>query len=58
VRARRPGLALAAVLLLAAGLAGCGLGAGARSTGAAVLVTRDFGSRELGGRIVHDAPAS
>jgi hypothetical protein len=50
--------ALALVLLLAAGLAGCGLGAGERDTGARVLVTRDFGARELGARIVQDAPSS
>src|SRR5215207_2358970 len=59
MRIPRPKLAaLAAVLLLAAGLAGCGLGAGERDTGARVLVTRDFGTRELGARIVQDAPSS
>lgn len=59
---RRPRLPLIstalAVLLLAAGLAGCGIGAGERDTDARVLVTRDFGTRELGARIVQDAPES
>jgi hypothetical protein len=50
--------ALGAVLLLAAGIAGCGLGAGPRSSGARVLVTRDFGSRQLGARIAQDVPSS
>src|SRR5829696_6618065 len=59
MRTPRPTLAaLAAVLLLAAGLAGCGLGAGERDTAARVLVTRDFGTRELGARIVQDAASS
>jgi hypothetical protein len=49
---------LLAALLLAAGLAGCGLGAGPRGTGAAVLVTRDFGGHQLGGRIAQDLPSS
>jgi Domain of unknown function (DUF4430) len=55
-RSRSP-LALLAVLLLA-GLAGCGLGAGERDTNARLLVTRDFGTRELGARIVQDVPSS
>jgi len=55
----RPRLvAVALVLLLAAGLAGCGLGAGERGVEARVLVTRDFGGDELGGRIVGDLPES
>lgn len=58
MRPRSPLTALAAALLLAAGLAGCGLGAGERDTAARVLVTRDFGGRELGARIVQDAPSS
>ncbi|HMJ01520.1 MAG TPA: DUF4430 domain-containing protein [Conexibacter sp.] len=55
---RSPLAALALFVLLAAGLAGCGLGAGERDTNARVLVTRDFGTRELGARIVQDAPSS
>jgi hypothetical protein len=60
VRTPRPRLlALAALaLMLAAGLAGCGLGAGKGGTGARVLVTRDFGARQLGARIVQDLPSS
>jgi len=51
--------ALAALaLLLAAGLAGCGLGAGAGGTEARVLVTRDFGARQLEARIAQDLPSS
>jgi Domain of unknown function (DUF4430) len=49
---------LALALLPAAGLAGCGLGAGANDTGARVLVTRDFGTRQLGARIAQDLPSS
>lgn len=48
----------ALALLPAAGLAGCGLAANAGGTGARVLVTRDFGTRQLGARIVQDLPAS
>jgi hypothetical protein len=58
---RAPRLPLAALVVLstlAAGLAGCGFGAGERDTAARVLVTRDFGTRELGGRIVQDLPSS
>jgi hypothetical protein len=51
-------LALALALTLAAGLAGCGLGAGASGGEARVLVTRDFGAHELGGRIVQQVPGS
>jgi len=52
-------LALVALALLpAAGLAGCGLGAGESDTGARVLVTRDFGTRQLGARIAQDLPSS
>lgn len=52
-------LALIALALLpAAGLAGCGLGAGESDTGARVLVTRDFGTRQLGARIAQDLPSS
>lgn len=51
--------ALAALaLLLAAGLAGCGLGAGEGGTKARVLVTRDFGARQVGARIAQDLPSS
>jgi Domain of unknown function (DUF4430) len=57
VRAPRPRL-LALALLLAAGFAGCGLGAGSGGTGARVLVTRDFGARQLGARIAQDLPSS
>ncbi len=59
MRPRSRLLALAALALsLAAGLAGCGLGAGPGGTGARVLVTRDFGTRELGARIHQDLPSS
>lgn len=52
-------LALAALALtLAAALAGCGLGAGAGGTGARVLVTRDFGTRQVGARIHQSLPSS
>lgn len=54
----RPLRALALLLLLTAGLAGCGIGAGERDTDARVVVTRDFGSVELGARLVQDAPES
>jgi len=58
----RPRLRLAALaalaLTLVAGLAGCGLGAGKGGTGARVLVTRDFGARQVGARIVQDLPSS
>jgi hypothetical protein len=56
-RPRLPAL-LALALLLAAGLAGCGLGAGEGGTGARVLVTRDFGTKQLGARIAQDLPSS
>jgi len=49
---------LALALLLAAGLAGCGLGAGEGGTEARVLVTRDFGTRQVGARIAQDLPSS
>ena len=59
MRRPRPRLALLVLaLLLAAGLAGCGLGAGEGGTGARVLVTRDFGAREVGARIAQDLPSS
>jgi len=60
VRPPRPRLLalVAAALLPAAGLAGCGLGAGESDTGARVLVTRDFGTRQLGARIAQDLPSS
>ena len=51
-------LAALLALLLAAGLVGCGLGAGESDTGARVLVTRDFGTRQLGARIVQDLSSS
>ena len=58
-RPRLRRLALVALaLLLAAGLAGCGLGAGRGGTAARMLVTRDFGTRELGARIAQDLPSS
>lgn len=50
--------ALAAVLTLAAGLAGCGLGAGAGGGEARVLITRDFGGKQLGARIEQQIPGS
>jgi hypothetical protein len=60
VRRPRPQLfaLIALALLPAAGLAGCGLGAGKSDTGARVLVTRDFGTRQLGARIAQDLPSS
>lgn len=45
-------------LLLAAGSAGCGLGAGERTADARLLVTRDFGGDELGAKISQDLPSS
>jgi Domain of unknown function (DUF4430) len=39
---------IALTLLVVAGLAGCGLGAGPTPHGVALLVTRDFGARVLG----------
>jgi len=56
-RLRQPVL-LALTLLLVAGLAGCGLGAGEGGTEARVLVTRDFGARQLEARIAQDLPSS
>lgn len=47
-----------AVALLAAGVAGCGLGAGERDTDARLLITRDFGTREVTARIVSNLPSS
>lgn len=60
---RRPRLhrlaALAALALpLAAGLAGCGVGAGEGGTEARVVVTRDFGARTVGARIAQDLASS
>lgn len=55
---RSRALLAAFALLLAAGLAGCGLGAGSGNTAARVLVTRDFGARELGARISQNTPSS
>jgi hypothetical protein len=55
----RPLALLAALALsLAAGLAGCGLGAGEGGNEARVLVTRDFGARQLGARIAQDLSSS
>ena len=52
-------LALVALALtLAAGLAGCGLGAGAGGTGARLLVTQDFGAKQVGARIEQNLPSS
>jgi hypothetical protein len=46
-------------LVLAAGVAGCGLGAGAGSgQPARVVVTRDFGARSLGAKLVQSVPDS
>lgn len=51
--------ALAALaLLLAVGLAGCGLGAGESGTEARVLVTRDFGARRVDARIAQNVSSS
>jgi hypothetical protein len=49
---------VAVVLLLAAGLAGCGLASGGGGGDVRVLVTRDFGARLLDARIVQHAPGS
>jgi Domain of unknown function (DUF4430) len=57
-RLRSLALLAAFALLLAAGLAGCGLGAGAGGTEARVIVTRDFGARQLEARIAQDLPSS
>lgn len=54
---RFPLAALAAVSLLAAGVAGCGAGSGADDGELRLLVTRDFGARELAARLVQDAPS-
>jgi hypothetical protein len=48
----------ALALSLTVGLAGCGLGAGAGGNEARVLVTRDFGTRQLEARIAQDLPSS
>ncbi|HEX7290997.1 MAG TPA: DUF4430 domain-containing protein [Conexibacter sp.] len=50
--------ALLALALPAVGLAGCGLGAGEGGTEARVVVTRDFGARQLDARIAQDLPSS
>jgi len=49
---------VALALLLAVGLAGCGLGAGAGGNEARVLITRDFGARQVDARIAQDLPSS
>jgi hypothetical protein len=54
----RPLAALVLVLPLVAGFAGCGLGAGGGGTQARVLVTRDFGARQMEARIAQDLPSS
>ena len=46
-----------ALLLVAAALAGCGVGAGESGTEARVLVTRDFGARQVDARIAQDLEA-
>ena len=57
LRLRRLAL-VALVLSLATGLAGCGLGAGEGGIDARVVVTRDFGARQLEARIAQDLPSS
>jgi hypothetical protein len=57
-RLRRLAALLALALLPAAGLAGCGLGAGEGGTEARVVVTRDFGAKRLEARIVQDLSSS
>ncbi|MGN6187737.1 MAG: DUF4430 domain-containing protein [Conexibacter sp.] len=57
-RLRRLTALAALALLLVAGLAGCGLGAGKGGTEARVIVTRDFGTRQLQARIAQDLPSS
>lgn len=49
---------VASLLLAAAGSAGCGLATDGGGSGARVLVTRDFGAREVGAQIVQDLPSS
>lgn len=57
--ARRLVLALAALLLAAGVLAGCGLGAGeTREKEARIIATADFGTRQVGGRILQEVPES
>jgi uncharacterized protein DUF4430 len=52
-------LALAAALLAAFALAGCGLGAGdAQDEEARIIATADFGTRQVGGAILQDVPES
>jgi hypothetical protein len=51
-------IAAALALLLIVSLAGCGVGAGADGTEVRVLVTRDFGARQLEARIAQDLPSS
>lgn len=61
IRARalaRTLLALAAIGAAALALTGCGLGAGKQSTEARILVTRDFGTKVIGAKIVQNAPQS
>ena len=57
-RLRAPLAAACATALAAAALAGCGVGAGEKSGDARIVVTRDFGSRQLGARIQQDIPES
>jgi hypothetical protein len=45
---RRTGIAVSAAVLVAAALAGCGLGAGKAPGGVQLTVTRDFGAQVLG----------
>ena len=49
---------VALVSSLVAGLAGCGVGAGDGGLDARVVVTRDFGARQVEARIAQDLPSS
>jgi len=51
-------IAAALTLLLIVSLAGCGVGAGADGADVRVLITRDFGARQLDARIAQDLSSS
>jgi Domain of unknown function (DUF4430) len=55
---RSPLAAAVALVALAAAVAGCGLGAGQGTSGARLLVTRDFGRQTLLARVVQQVPGS
>lgn len=57
-RLRAPLGAVCASVLVAAAVAGCGVGAGDKSGDARIVVTRDFGARTIGAKIQQDIPES